>query len=484
MGSQRVDSGVVGLAMTVFTFSIGYGEWPQLACNAPTISNDDVPFFQVFNTLELTSLRPRERKLLLANYSLRQRSEYRKITVVSQCHVKPTTDVSLDSSQPFLSPKPHLASDVPLPPRTLQGVGNIYNFKEIVTRHSLKERDLWGECDLSLPLAMWVEKAALFKTLDGILSWMLPQIEGDFLLAGTENVVPKGLDLSDVKAWVASDRWGKMRLHYAACSDRIIFASSEDLLPSSLPDDTVYGVMPPGHFWTFRSSFIPVIFTSYVSTDVTMYTPINFADPDTVDEACSRIWEALSTAVSEQITQGLGSYAFLLSGDDASLILLYVAVSSGVVGSGDTLYLFTNPEDQRRQARAIAKVTRLAELYPSITFTLNSLSVSWSNTMDCTYHLVKVLAPDVSVVVTGTGLRSLMTATEPVIDVTGTDVALASTYGLSVKTPYLATSFVSSMLSLSLRLREPQYYNGIKYTFYIVLKSLESHVSANVLWLE
>lgn len=470
-----------------FSFILGTGSVTQAALQTRTVLSSAYPAYipnaKIVTTMDLERLTARDRAALALTWSPRDFEEYLMITGSFYALRQPTTDTSADAAQPFVNPMPHrLTRETQArPTRYLMGVGNIYNYNDIVHNQIALTDDLWGTSDMSLLLAMWCRAA------EQHLLWCIAQLEGDFAFVGTEHLDERTVAPRAVTAFAARDPWGKQKLYYTCNETIIAFSTTLQGLPQLA--DATQGEVPPGHAWlgTDLERVATPVFVDYtVYRPVTLPPTLVGTHAANVTEASERLRTSLLRAVGAHIEQGSSNYAFLMSGGAASTILLIAWLMTQQGAAARRITLFAHP-GQAEKTHLVASLDVLTTLYPNITFAMHVMNAEFDDDLVPLLQAIQRLTPYVDTLISGLGLQALMTATcasDFLLQARSyKQVIQANELGFVLKTPFFDTAFMSAMLSLSAGLRTPQIYNNRLRPYYIVQKAFDVNQDmAAVLW--
>lgn len=493
-------------------------------------------------TTESTPVITQTNNSQIASYlSKREIAEYKPVTFQYGYHRMSINDPSIDGSQPFDDPIVHKVRDYPelrtRPKRKLLCNGEIYNYTDLVQKHTFTDRDLQSNSDVEVILPLYIKHASVERDPELGLRKTLSELNGDFSFVITENTGT--FYLKQIHAFVARDAFGTRPLymiHYKPTQQKstdeifYLFVSELKGVPIQLlhSPDYVVTEVPPGTYWSYKNSVTdrnPEQFIRYF--DLSRYAVLDncrFSKADAV--TLTTIYDNIKGLLTSSVTKRLHetrSLGILLSGGFDSCIILSIVVkhllSQEHDFTKDPLHVFTiGHPDSTDVINAIQHVDTLEKTYnidihhhvisiQNIETVVTEITrvIQILETYDCKtirqsipllYLLQYIQKTDVKILLSGDGLdeicgyHSLFNLTDQHFQAKSIEMLtnlhrsdllrcdkLAESCGLEMRFPFLDVAFVEYMLEIHPLLKRPQMsaYSRNPVEKYIVRKAFDNN---------
>jgi asparagine synthase (glutamine-hydrolysing) len=302
--------------------------------NMSSRGTDNTSFFSD-TTDNITNLSAHQDQMVKSVLSRSEIKNYKQLTFLYAYQRSAINDMSYDAIQPFEDPILHKIYTYPelrsRPQRKMMCNGEIYNYKEIISKNNFTDKDIQSnsDCEVILPLYIKYNESETVTAEQAFVK-TLNDLEGDYAIVLTENV--KTFELKKINTFVARDFLGIKPLYYISKTSNDqnvhLFVSEIKAVPKTILQDLSYSIIqvPPGTYWSFQN---PTKFVKYYSLDNYKNLEncvINKTDPDTLLSVYTNIQDIITNSViNKYITAEVQTGILLSGGFDSSIITTIIA---------------------------------------------------------------------------------------------------------------------------------------------------------------
>jgi asparagine synthase (glutamine-hydrolysing) len=495
--------------------------------NMASRGTDNTSFFHE-TTININGIPAHHAQKINAILSRSEIKNYRQLTFLYGYQRSAINDTSYDAIQPFEDPIQHKIFSYPelrlRPHRKMMCNGEIYNYKELISKNNFTDKDLQSNSDCEVILPLYIKYFEF--TAEQAFVKMLHDLEGDYAIVLTENV--NSFELKKINAFIARDFLGVKPLYYATNKNIHLFVSEIKAIPKNIFQDLNYTItqVPPGTYWSLQN---PNNFIKYYSLDKYKNLEnctVNKTDPDTLLTVYNNIQNIISDSVINKYNTTDAEIGILLSGGfDSSIITSIIAgylntnpdtTKLELFTIGDTLGISDNDNIDVQYAKEFVKF--LKEHYPNVNIIhhiiyINDLDIIINDidkiiyrleTFDPEtireaipyYYLFKYISEktNIKVLLSGDGLDEFcgynefknlddstfqLKSVELLDNLCNFDVLrsdrMSSTFSLEVRYPFLDKKLVEYILSLHPKLKRWQSYKDTEAPIekYIIRRSFD-----------